>query len=81
MFITTLCYWSCRANFNLFETDSSSDFNTNKIIDIIKNHVDLSPNGIKTHSMDQPIYEATSSYGHLKRICTKTGSFSWEKLI
>ena len=63
------------------KTDSSSDLNTNKIIDIIKNHVDLSPNGIKTHlKLDQPIYEATSSYGHFGReYIPKTGSFSWEK--
>ena len=50
------------------KTDSDSDLNTNKIINIIKNHVDLSPNGIKTHlKLDQPIYEATSSYGHFGR--------------
>ena len=63
------------------KTDNGSDLNTNKIINIIKNHVDLSPNGIKTHlKLDQPIYEATSSYGHFGREYTpKTGSFSWEK--
>ena len=63
------------------KTDNGSDLNTNKIINIIKNHVDLSPNGIKTHlKLDQPIYEATSSYGHFGReYIPKTGSFSWEK--
>ena len=63
------------------KTDTGSDLNTNKIINIIKNHVDLSPNGIKTHlELDQPIYEATSSYGHFGReYIPKTGSFSWEK--
>ena len=63
------------------KTDSGSDLNINKIINIIKNHVDLSPNGIKTHlKLDQPIYEATSSYGHFGReYIPKTGSFSWEK--
>ncbi len=63
------------------KTDSDSDLNTNKIINIIKNNVDLSPNGIKTHlKLDQPIYEATSSYGHFGReYIPKTGSFSWEK--
>ena len=62
------------------KTDTGSDLNTNKIINIIKNHVDLSPNGIKTHlKLDQPIYEATSSYGHFGReYVPKTGSFSWE---
>ena len=63
------------------KTDSGSDLNTNKIINIIKTHVDLSPNGIKNHlKLDQPIYEATSSYGHFGReFMPKTGSFSWEK--
>ena len=63
------------------KTDSGSNLKTNKIINIIKNYVDLSPNGIKTHlKLDQPIYEATSSYGHFGREYTpKTGSFSWEK--
>ena len=63
------------------KTDSGSDLNTNKIINIIKNYVDLSPNGIKTYlKLDQPIYAATSSYGHFGReYIPKTGSFSWEK--
>ena len=63
------------------KTDSGSNLKTNKIINIIKNHVDLSPNGIKTHlKLDQPIYETTSSYGHFGReYIPKTGSFSWEK--
>ena len=63
------------------KTDSGSDLDTNKIINIIKNHVDLSPNGIKTYlKLDQPIYAATSSYGHFgRKYIPKTGSFSWEK--
>ena len=63
------------------KTDSGSDLNNNKIINIIKNNVDLSPSGIKTHlKLDQAIYEATSSYGHFGReYIPKTGSFSWEK--
>ena len=63
------------------KTDSGSDLDTNKIINIIKNHVDLSPNGIKTYlKLDQPIYAATASYGHFgRKYIPKTGSFSWEK--
>ncbi len=63
------------------KTDSDSNLNTDKIISIIKNHIDLSPNGIKKYlKLDQPIYEATSSYGHFGReYIPKTGSFSWEK--
>ena len=64
------------------KTDSGSDLDTDKIINIIKNHVDLSPKGIKTHlKLDQPNYEATSTYGHCGRdYVSKTGSFSWERL-
>ena len=64
------------------KTDSGSDLDTNKIINIIKNHVDLSPEGIKNHlKLDQPIYEATSTYGHFGRdYISNTGSFSWERL-
>ena len=64
------------------KTESSSDLDTNKIINIIKDHVDLSPEGIKNHlKLDQPIYEATSTYGHFGRdYISNTGSFSWEKL-
>ena len=64
------------------KTDSGSDLDTNKIINIIKNHVDLSPEGIKNHlKLDQPIYEATSTYGHFGRdFISNTGSFSWERL-
>ena len=62
------------------KTDNGSDLNTNKIINIIQNNVDLSPNGIKTHlKLDQPIYEATSAYGHFGRKPTNKGEFSWEK--
>ena len=64
------------------KTDSGSDLDSNKIINIIKDHVDLSPEGIKNHlKLDQPIYEATSTYGHFGRdYVSNTGSFSWEKL-
>ena len=64
------------------KTDSASDLDTNKIINIIKNHVDLSPEGIKNHlKLDQPIYEATSTYGHFGRdYKSNTGLFSWERL-
>ena len=64
------------------KTDNGSDLDSNKIINIIKDHVDLSPEGIKNHlKLDQPIYEATSTYGHFGRdYISNTGSFSWERL-
>ena len=47
---------------------------------IIKNNFDLSPRGIRELlSLNKPIYEITSSYGHFGRKPTNKGEFSWEK--
>ena len=47
---------------------------------IIKNNFDLSPRGIRELlSLNKPIYEITSSYGHFGRKPTDKGEFSWEK--
>ena len=47
---------------------------------IIKNNFDLSPRGIRELlSLNKPIYEITSSYGHFGRKPTHKGEFSWEK--
>ena len=47
---------------------------------IIKNNFDLSPRGIRELlSLNKPIYEITSSYGHIGRKPTDKGEFSWEK--
>ena len=57
--------------------------NQDKIIEvekIIKNNFDLSPRGIRELlSLNKPIYEITSSYGHFGRKPTNKGEFSWEK--
>ena len=64
------------------KVDSESKLNSDRVIKIINNHVDLSPNGIKMHlKLDRPIYELTSTYGHFGReFVPETGNFSWEKL-
>ena len=47
---------------------------------IIKKNFDLSPRGIRELlSLNKPIYEITSSYGHFGRKPTNNGEFSWEK--
>ncbi len=47
---------------------------------LIKNNFDLSPRGIRELlSLNRPIYEITSSYGHFGRKPTNKGEFSWEK--
>ena len=48
--------------------------------DVIKNNFDLSPRGIREMlSLNKPIYECTSAYGHFGREPKTNGSFSWEK--
>jgi S-adenosylmethionine synthetase len=47
---------------------------------LINNNFDLSPRGIRELlSLNKPIYEITSAYGHFGRKCTDKGEFSWEK--
>ncbi len=47
---------------------------------IIKDNFDLSPRGIRELlSLNKPIYEITSSYGHFGRKPSNKGEFSWEK--
>jgi S-adenosylmethionine synthetase len=46
----------------------------------IEKDFDLSPRGIRELlSLNKPIYEATSAYGHFGRKPTNKGEFSWEK--
>ena len=61
----------------LSENDKEKTLNVEKII---KNNFDLSPRGIRELlSLNKPIYEITSSYGHFGRKPTIKGEFSWEK--
>ncbi len=42
--------------------------------------VDLSPRGIRTHlELNKPVYRRTSAYGHFGREPDADGGFSWEK--
>ena len=63
---------------DLFE----NDLEKNKfIVDKIKENFDLSPRGIREMlSLNKPIYEKTSAYGHFGRVPEKDGSFSWENV-
>ena len=64
------------------KTDAHSKLDPNKIIKIINNNVDLSPQGIKNYlKLDRPIYEPTATYGHFGRdFEPENGFFSWEKV-
>jgi len=64
------------------ETDLESKVDNQKLIQVIKENFDLSPLGIKKFlNLDNPIYQATSAYGHFGRDFDETkGYFSWENL-
>ena len=62
---------------NLFDGDEKK---SKKVEKIIKDNFDLSPKGIREMlSLNKPIYECTSAYGHFGRMPRSDGSFSWEK--
>ena len=64
------------------KTDIESSVNTDRLVEIINQNIDLTPSGIKKFlNLDNPIYGITASYGHFGRdYSEKTGFFSWEKL-
>jgi len=62
---------------NLFDDDEKKSKHVQKLI---KDNFDLSPRGIREMlSLNRPIYECTSAYGHFGRKSRPDGSFSWEK--
>ena len=64
------------------KTDKESDVNSEKLIKILTDNINLSPAGIREHlKLDRPIYTRTASYGHFgRKPCYETGCFSWEKV-
>src|SRR6056297_3565404 len=47
---------------------------------VIPKVMDLSPRGVREHlSLNRPIYQRTSAYGHFGRAPEADGGFSWEK--
>ena len=62
---------------NLFDNDEEKSKHVEKLIN---DNFDLSPRGIREMlSLNKPIYECTSAYGHFGRKPRSDGSFSWEK--
>ena len=64
------------------KTDVHSKLDSHKIIKIINNNVDLSPEGIKNYlKLDRPIYQPTATYGHFgRKFDSENGFFSWEQV-
>jgi len=62
---------------DLFDGDEEKSKHVEKLIN---DNFDLSPRGIREMlSLNKPIYEVTSAYGHFGRKPGNDGSFSWEK--
>jgi len=62
---------------DLFDGDEEKSKHVEKLV---KDNFDLSPRGIREMlSLNKPIYECTSAYGHFGRKPGSNGSFSWEK--
>ncbi len=62
---------------DLFDGDEKK---SKHVEELIKKNFDLSPRGIREMlSLNKPIYECTSAYGHFGRNPGSDGSFSWEK--
>ena len=62
---------------DLFDGDEEKSKHVEKLIN---NNFDLSPRGIREMlSLNKPIYECTSAYGHFGRKPGSKGEFSWEK--
>ena len=57
-----------------------NDEKSKHVENLIKDNFDLSPRGIREMlSLNKPIYECTSAYGHFGRKPGSNGEFSWEK--
>ncbi len=62
---------------DLHETGNVDEERVSKILQEL---VDLTPRGIRTHlALNNPIYKATSAYGHFGRTPTEDGHFTWER--
>lgn len=62
------------------DTHGTGDVDEAKLENRLRELVDLSPRGIRTHlGLNRPIYERTAAYGHFGRTPTEDGGFSWEK--
>jgi S-adenosylmethionine synthetase len=63
------------------ETDSTNHVDEERLPDILRGLVKLSPRGIREHlQLNRPIYKKTSSFGHFGREPEADGHFSWERL-
>ncbi|MBK1671251.1 methionine adenosyltransferase [Rhodovibrio sodomensis] len=63
------------------DTHGTGEVDTDKLASVLRELMDLSPRGIRTHlKLNRPIYARTAAYGHFGRHPDADGGFSWEKL-
>ncbi|WP_440958398.1 methionine adenosyltransferase [Oceanicaulis sp. LC35] len=62
------------------DTHGTGDVDEAKLENRLRELVNLSPRGIRTHlGLNRPIFERTAAYGHFGRTPDADGGFSWEK--
>jgi S-adenosylmethionine synthetase len=62
------------------DTQGTSEVPEERIEHAIRQAMDLTPRGIRTHlALNRPIYTRTAAYGHFGRAPEADGGFSWEK--
>ncbi|MEM7441956.1 MAG: methionine adenosyltransferase [Pseudomonadota bacterium] len=62
------------------DTHGTSEIDTEKLSKTLRELVNLTPRGIRTHlGLNKPIYARTAAYGHFGRAPDPDGGFSWER--
>jgi S-adenosylmethionine synthetase len=62
------------------DTHNTNEVDTDRLSSALRQLVDLSPRGIRTHlQLNKPIYARTAAYGHFGRPPEPDGGFSWER--
>ncbi|NKC12186.1 MAG: methionine adenosyltransferase [Gammaproteobacteria bacterium] len=62
------------------QTHDTAQVDEQKLSDVLRELVDLSPRGIREHlQLNRPIYARTAAYGHFGREPDADGGFSWER--
>ena len=62
------------------DTYGTGRIDEDRLADVLQQHMDLSPRGIREHlELSRPIYARTAAYGHFGREPEPDGGFSWEQ--
>ena len=63
------------------DTHGTGQADEDRISQVLRDRVDLSPRGIRQHlALNRPIYARTAAYGHFGRQPEADGGFSWERV-